>query len=70
MKHFVIQLQVAFGVVYVGDTMDDEENDRLESLMLAIFRTVRCALCGGHQSSTNISQLKERCIPFQVALMF
>jgi hypothetical protein len=38
MKHFVIQLQVAFGVVYIGDTVDDQREGN--SLMIAIARTV------------------------------
>ena len=40
MKHFVIQLQVAFGVVYVGDTVDDDDKEDRNSLMIAVFRTV------------------------------
>ena len=42
MKHFVIQLQTAFGVVYIGDTVDDGANNG-NTLLIAIFRTVTCA---------------------------
>ena len=38
MKHFVIQLQVALGVVYIGDTVDVDQGSN--SLMIAIARTV------------------------------
>jgi hypothetical protein len=40
MQHFVVQVQVAFGVVFIGDTVIDDDEKDSNSLMVAIARTV------------------------------